>query len=197
MDVVWLLIKKRGMSDCAFCRTCFPDNDADALAMVQSRVAKKDPAATLHLGQTYYHGGLGLQKDMRKAIKLKEEAAELGSVDALFSLAIAYRLGNGVEADRAKADQFYKKAAMQGHVQSRHNLGCYEGEKGNHYRASRHFLISAKMGHGGSLELVKKLFMGGLVTKEQYADALKGYQDAAEELKSHDRDEAKRLGYLP
>ena len=33
--------------------------------------------------------------------------------------------------------------------------------------------------------------MGGMATKEQYAQALKGYQDAVEETKSHDRDEAK------
>ena len=32
--------------------------------------------------------------------------------------------------------------------------------------------------------------MQGNATKEQYAEALKGYQDAVEETKSHDRDEA-------
>ena len=37
--------------------------------------------------------------------------------------------------------------------------------------------------------------MRGIATKEQYTEALKGYQDAVEETKSHDRDEAKRLGY--
>ena len=39
------------------------------------------------------------------------------------------------------------------------------------------------------------MFMEGIATKEQYAEALKGYQDAVEEMKSHDRDEAERLGY--
>ena len=40
------------------------------------------------------------------------------------------------------------------------------------------------------------MFMGGVATKEQYAETLKGYQDAVEKMKSHDRDEAnKRLGY--
>ena len=33
--------------------------------------------------------------------------------------------------------------------------------------------------------------MGGYATKKQYAEALKGYHEAAEEMKSHDRDEAK------
>ena len=51
------------------------------------------------------------------------------------------------------------------------------------------------MGHKVSLENIRKLFVGGIAAKEQYTDALKGYQDAAGEMKSHDRDKAKRLGY--
>jgi len=105
-----------------------------------------------------------------------------------------YDFGNGVHEDRAKAVKFYKKAAMRGHVMSRYNLGCCEGKSGNYDRARRHFLISAKMGQKKSVEVIKNYFMTGLVTKEQYAEALKGYQDAIEEMKSQDRDEAKRLG---
>ncbi|EJK60244.1 hypothetical protein THAOC_19439 [Thalassiosira oceanica] len=82
---------------------------------------------------------------------------------------------------------------MQGHDKSRYNLGCLEGQKGNHDRAVRHFLISAKMGLKDSVDNIKKRFMAELATKEQYAQALEGYQKAMEEMKSHDRDEAKRL----
>ena len=56
-------------------------------------------------------------------------------------------------------------------------------------------MISAKMGFDTSVEMIKHMFAKGLVTKEQYTEALAGYQDAAEEMKSHDRDEAKRVGY--
>ena len=68
------------------------------------------------------------------------------------------------------------------------------GEKGNHDRAARHWMISAKMGHLKSVETIKRMLVGGFVAKQQYAEALKGYQDAVEEMKSHDRDEANRLG---
>ena len=57
----------------------------------------------------------------------------------------------------------------------------------------KHLLISAKMGDRDSLEMIKKVFMGGIATKEQYTEALTGYQDAVEEMKSHDRDEAERF----
>ncbi|EJK48121.1 hypothetical protein THAOC_33111 [Thalassiosira oceanica] len=166
-------------------------NDADGLAMIQTRVAKNDPAAIYFLGQQYYHGMNGLQKDARKSFELWTESAELGSINALFCLGNAYDLGEGVQQDKAKAVEFFTKAAMQGHVLARVNLGWLEGLKGNHDRAVRHFLISAKMGDKDSLENIKKEFKAGIATKEQYAEALKGYQDAVEEMKSHDRDEAK------
>ena len=186
---------KRGMFDCPFCRTPRPDSNADTLAMAQARVAKKDPTAIHDLGLNYYYGKLGLQKDMRKAVELWTEAAELGSTEALYSLGVAYSLGEGVQQDMAKAAEFYTKAATQGHVEARNNLGCIEIQKGNYDRALKHFLISAKMGQKSSLEAIKDMFMDGIATKEQYAQALKGYQHAVDEMKSHDRDEAKRLGF--
>ena len=66
--------------------------------MIQKRVEKKDPEAIYLLGQKYFFGSLGLQKDMRKAFDLFTEAAELGSIDALFSLGFAV----GKELDRTK-----------------------------------------------------------------------------------------------
>ncbi|EJK47406.1 hypothetical protein THAOC_33872 [Thalassiosira oceanica] len=186
-----LAAQKRGMGDCAFCRTPIAHNVADALAMIQKRVAKKDPAAIHCLGQKYQLGHFGLQKDMRRAVELWEEAAELGSVGALFDLGNAYFHGDGVHEDKAKAAQFWMNAAMQGDGLSRSNLGCCEMGKGDYGRAVKHYLIAAKMGIEGSLEVIKNVFMAGFATKEQYAEALKGYQDAVEEMKSHDRDEAK------
>ncbi|EJK66437.1 hypothetical protein THAOC_12653, partial [Thalassiosira oceanica] len=169
--------QKRGMFDCAFCRTPVSGNNSAILAMIQTRVAKKDLEAINFLGDQYYFGDLGLPTDMQKAVELWEEAAELGY---------------GVQQDKAKGAEFYTKAAVQGHAESRYNLGCYEEIiMGNHDRAVRHFLISAKMGDKSSVEKITKFFMAGLATREQYAEALKGYQGAVEEMKSHDRDEAK------
>ena len=55
-------------------------------------------------------------------------------------------------------------------------------------------MISAKMGFEKSLNNIKKMFMDGHATKAQYAEALIGYRDAVEEMKSPHRVEAKRLG---
>ena len=180
------------MFNCAFCRTPNPDSDGDKLALVQARVEKKDPEAINVLAQKYYHGGLGLQKDMRRAVELWIEAAELGSIEALYNLGVVYELGEGAEQDQAKGTEFFEKAALHGSVLSRHNLGNFEAQKGNHIRAVKHLMISAKVGYNESIESIKKYFMAGLLTKEKYAQALKGYQDAVEEMKSHERDEANK-----
>ena len=95
--------------------------------------------------------------------------------------------------DKAKDAEYYKKAAMQGHAKSRYNLGCFEISNGNHGRAVRHLLISVKMEDERSVDAIKKGFIAGQATKEQYTQALNGYQDAVAETKSHDRDEAKRF----
>ena len=187
-----LAAKKRGMFDCPFCRTPHPDNNADILASMRARVNKKDPDAITALGKEYCRGTLGLQRDMRRAAELWKEAAELGSIEAAYNLGVAYRRGDGVEKDKAKGAEYYKKAAMQGHVQSRFQLGYHEAERGNFDRAVRHLLISAKMGDNKSIATIKNAFTAGVATKEQYAQALRGYQDAVEEMKSHDRDEAKK-----
>ena len=65
------------------------------------------------LGEKYFFGVLGLQKDMRRAVELWTEAAELDSIQALFNLGVAYEHGNGVEQDTAKAAEFYTKAATR------------------------------------------------------------------------------------
>ena len=183
----------RGMSGCAFCRTPLPENDADELVMIQARVKKRDADAICNLGDKYFFEDLGLQKDVRKAFELYAEAAELGSIEALFCLGNAYYRGEGVQKDETNAIRFWTEAAMQGHAQSRYNLGSYEWRERSHYRAVRHLLISAKMGHKKSVDAIKKMFTLGLTTEKQYAEALKGYQDAVEEMKSHDRDEANRF----
>lgn len=39
-------------------------------------------------------------------------------------------------------------------------------------------------------------FALGLATKAQYAEILRGYQDAVQETKSPERDEATRIGFI-
>ena len=189
-----LAARKRGMNDCCpFCRVPHPTSDASKLAMVQKRVEKRDSAAIFHLGQNCFHGRLGLAKDVTRAVELWTEAAELGSVDAQFWLGVVYCTGEGFQEDIPRGVRHWRQAAMEGHVESRHNLGVVEFHNGNYKLAVQHWMISAKMGDDDSLNFIRRMFMKDQASKAQYAEALRGYGDALEEMKSHQREEAKRL----
>jgi len=188
--------RRRGIyNSCPFCRTHRPSDVASAVAMILKRVDKGDADAIKHLGDRYYHGRQGLAKDVPRAIELWTEAAELGSLEAQYELGIVYFNGEGVEEDKPRGIHHYQQAAMKGHEPSRCNLGAAEYGNGNRRLAVQHFMISAKMGHERTLNHIKVMFKEGDATKEQYAEALLGYRDAVEEMKSPQREEAKRLGF--
>lgn len=177
---------------CAFCRTPKPYGDAAKLALVQARVGKKDPEAIKFLGDINFHGLIGQATDMKRAVELWSEAAELGSVNAIFQVGNSYRYGIGIAQDVKIGIRFFETAAMLGSSIARHPLGEYElNHRGNYDRAARHFLISAKMGHEESLDKIKNMFTQGHATKSQYAEALTGYQNALGEMKSPEREEAR------
>jgi len=162
--------------------------------MIQKRARKRDADAIYNLGCKYFNGILGLAKNKARGFELFTEAAELGSVPAHGQLGDRYYNGRDVEEDKPRAIHHFQQAALKGHVSSRHNLGVAEYNIGNYDLAGRHFMISAKMGYEDSLNVIRDMFKGGLATKVQYVEALRGYQDAVEEMKSPQREEAKRLG---
>ena len=84
-----LAARQRGIYDsCPFCRTRLPEGHASALAMIRKRVKKGDVTAINQLGDQYIKGHLGFSKDVPRAVELWTEAAELGSIDAHFSLGL-------------------------------------------------------------------------------------------------------------
>ena len=135
-----------------------------------------------------------MAKDVPRAIELWTEAAELGSIDAHNNLGHVYYFGDGIKQDKPRGIHHWQQAAMKGNALSRHELGAVELNEGNYDLSLQHWMISAKMGLEFSLNEIKTMFIKGQATKAQYTEALRGYQGAVEEMKSPQREEAKRLG---
>ena len=187
-----LASRRQGIGNtCPFCRTPAPDSEADIIALVQKRADAKDPVAIEFLASAFYDGSYGLQQDVTMAIELWTEAARLGNLDAHYTFGYSYCNGKDVQQDVARGICHYQHSAIEGHPYSRHNLGYQEYLSGNQELAVQHLMISAKMGYEESLTRFKDMFMKGLAKKAQYAEALRGYQDAVEETKSPQREEAK------
>ena len=141
----------------------------------------------------YANGSHGLTQDWAKANELRLKAGELGCANAYTRLGYSYANGMGVEADKNKAKYYYELGAMKGDVISRYNLGVLESKVGNHQRTYKHMIFAAKAGHHEALDVVKKGFMKGYVTKEEYASTLRAYHESQTEMKSEARDKASAL----
>ena len=82
-------------------------------------------------------------------------------------------------------------AAIEGHEKARHNLGVEEEKKGNlETRAIKHYILAAKAGYDDAMYQVKRGFMNGYVTKEDFEKTLRAYQKSLDEVKSEQRDKA-------
>ena len=62
----------------------------------------------------YFKKGLGVDIDLKKAFELLKVAEETQDLDVFYSLGLCYVLGRGVEEDQAA--EYFKKAALKGHV---------------------------------------------------------------------------------
>ena len=177
---------------CPFCRTPPARSDEESIKRVKKRTGAGNADAFYVIAGNYSRGINGCPQDSAKANELFLKAGELGSANGYYNFGVAYDNGTGgVEVDKKKAKYYYELAAMMGDVHARNNLGCLEGKAGNHQRAKKHLLISAKAGYTKSLDCVKDGYIHGHVTKEEYANTLRGYQKSQDETKSEARDKAR------
>jgi tetratricopeptide (TPR) repeat protein len=167
---------------CAFCREPVSNTMGEINKNIMKRIKKNDPVAMVHIGKKHYHQG-----EYDKALQYWTKAAELGDVDAHSCLGDMYYEGHGVEKDMKKAVYHLEQAAIGGHPQARVLLAIHEEENGRMERAAKHLMINANLGFDDSLKCVKDFFVAGIVSKEDYAAALRGCQAAVNETKSAER----------
>lgn len=72
------------------------------------------PLAECQIGYFYYDG-LGVEKDLAKAVYWTRRAADHGDRDGQYNLAWFHEEAIGVERDMEQAIFWYRKAALQGH----------------------------------------------------------------------------------
>lgn len=75
---------------------------------------KSYPLAECQIGYFYYRG-LGVEKDLAKALYWTQRAAEHGDRDGQYNLATLYENGEGVAKNMDEAKRWYLLAAQQKH----------------------------------------------------------------------------------
>mmetsp|Transcript_16921 Transcript_16921/g.27800 ORF Transcript_16921/g.27800 Transcript_16921/m.27800 type:complete len:305 (-) Transcript_16921:242-1156(-) len=169
---------------CPFCRQPSPKSEEEHLQRVRKRIEANDPVAFWEMGKSCEEEG-----DYRGAFQNFSKGAELGNLEAHHELSLLYQKGEGVGKDLKKQFYHLEEAAIGGHPDARHNLGCHELES-NPDRAVKHFIIAANLGLDESLGMLKDLFRLGLVSNEDLAAALRAHQASVDETKSRQRDAA-------
>lgn len=105
--------------------------------------------------------------DYATAVKEWRQPAIDGDPDAQFNLGQAYKLGRGVPVDLKLAEDWYRKAAQQGHLQAEDNYGLILFQNGDRQKALPFIQKSAGRGEPRAQYIVATaLFNGDLVTKD-------------------------------
>eukprot|EP00984_Skeletonema_dohrnii_P006903 scaffold2462_cov120-Skeletonema_dohrnii-CCMP3373.AAC.8 len=170
---------------CPFCRSPLPKTKEENNKNKMRRAAANDPVAIREIGVKHNNEG-----DYVGAFNYWTKAAELGDVDAHYNLSLLYYMGQGIEEDLEKEVYHLVGAAIAGHLDARSKLGCIEGRNGRFDRSVKHWIIAANLGHDMSIQFLKDCYADGLVSKEDFAAALRAHQAAVAATKSPQREAA-------
>ncbi len=107
--------------------------EAEASDDLQSLEEQGDLETLLSLARAYRTGDAGRPKDMKACYAAYRSAANLGSADAAYAVALFHFSGGAVEKDPTQALSFLRAAAEAGHVQGRVYLANLY-ECGSHYK---------------------------------------------------------------
>jgi hypothetical protein len=171
-------LQGKSQHKCPFCRNSTPTQEEGKKCRMK-RVEMNDPVAMCHEGGEQYDKG-----NSSTAFQYWTKAAGLGDITSHFQLSCLYRKGRGVEKDENKARYHLEEAAIGG------ELGNFEVRSGRIERAVKHWIIAANLGHDESIQVLKKCYKDGFVSKEDLATALRAHQAAVDATKSPQRDDA-------
>jgi hypothetical protein len=99
--------------------------------------------------------------DFKAAVALWRAPAVGGNPDAEFNLAQAYKLGRGVTADLTVAEDWYRRAAMQGHPQAEDNYGLALFQNGKRAEAVQWLEKSAARGEPRAQFVLGTMYFNG------------------------------------
>ena len=174
-------------TSCPFCRAPVTKTEEEKGVIEKKRIDANDPFALWQMGQKHYQ-----KEEYETGFEYSRRAAELGDAAAHFDLSISYRKGEGVEKDEKKANHHLEQAAIGGHPHARRNLANWEWEYGKRERAMKHWIIAANLGDDVSLNTLKDLYKAGAITKDAFAEVLRGHYAAVVATKSSQRQLAEK-----
>ena len=159
----------------------------DMVAKLEELMEKGNYAACFDLGQLYYLGDKGVQKDIHRAMSYFKEAADNGIAMAAYQMGRIYETGCAeyLPADQLQSFKWYARAANDGLPEAENNLGsCYFFGRGVDVDYEKAFLLyksSAEKGNNEAEMNVGICYAAGKGVKQDYALAYTWWKKAAEQ----------------
>lgn len=172
------------------------DKDAPALieklakaVAAEKIVSTGDAQAQADLAATYMFLSSALEQagpeqDFALAFELAQKSAAQNNGDGIWTLALAYEHGRGVEKDVNEAIALYTRGAELGHAPSQHSLACYyfRGDVlGKDYKKAFDLCMqSAQQGYGLAMADVGRCYQFGNGVMGNMKTAVEWYEKALE-----------------
>lgn len=159
----------------------------DLVGYLEMLLTKGNYAACFDLGQLYYLGDKGVQKDIHRAMSYFRKAADNGIAMAAYQLGRIYECGEGdmLPADQMQSYEWYARAASEGLPEAENNLGsCYFFGRGIDIDYEKAFLLyksSAEKGNSEAEMNVGICYAAGKGVKQDYTQAYTWWKKAAEQ----------------
>lgn len=99
--------------------------------------------------------------DYKAAVAEWRSFATAGDADAQFNMGQAYKLGRGVPVDPGLAEEWYRKAAMQGHPQAEDRYGLILFENGKRPAAVPYLQKSSSRGEPSAQYVLSTMYFNG------------------------------------
>lgn len=152
-------------------------------------VSTGDAQAQADLAEVYMFIGNSLGQadpdaDYAIALEYAQKSATQNNGDGLWTLALAYEHGRGVEQDVDKAIECYRKGAELGHAPSQHSLACYyfRGDvlEEDQEKAFALCMKAAEQGYGLAMRDIGRAYQFGNGVEDDMSLAIKWYEKALE-----------------
>lgn len=152
------------------------------------------------LGVLIYNKLESQNENRAKAFGLFQKAAEADSRDAQFNLALCYERGLGVEEDKEKAAQWYRKAKDDpmslyrlGHLYESGFISRADGAQANNGKAFGLYKKAAKRGNFDAQLAMARCLNNGIGVAKEPLDAPFWYNKAIEQMRDLSKTRGHRL----
>ena len=121
-----------------------------------------------------------MSQNYSEALKLFTKSAEKGNAEAENMIGVMHGTGRGVSTDKAKAKEWYRKAAIHGCIWGQRNYGYLLEEERKYTEAKLFYEMAAEQNNTSAMvELGRMYYNGNGVSKSAYT-AFTWYKKAAD-----------------